>query len=79
MTNHKMIRLNFETAEEFVRTASGCDFDIDVANSSRQSYIVDAKSLLGVLGLDMRSPLKVSYNGYNEEFEKFLKSNAAVA
>ena len=37
-------------------------------------YVVDAKSFLGVMGLDLRGRLAVSYNGYDEAFEQFLNS-----
>ncbi|MCR5255372.1 MAG: HPr family phosphocarrier protein [Acetatifactor sp.] len=66
----KTIRLNPEEVQDFVNAASKCDFDIDV---SYNRYIVDAKSFLGVFGLDLRQPLRVSYNGFNSMFEEFLK------
>lgn len=34
--------------------------------------MVDAKSIVGVLGLDLKHPLTVSYNGYDEGFEQFM-------
>ena len=50
-------------------------FDIDIAYNR---YIVDAKSILGVYGLDMTKVLTVTYNGYNPEFESYL-SHLAIA
>ena len=44
--------------------------------------IIDAKSLLGVLSLDLTRVLTVEYNGENEEFEELLdelEKNIAVA
>ena len=79
MMTHRLVRLTKESAVEFVRTASHCDFDIDVANANVSTYTVDAKSMLGVLGLDLSTPLKVSYNGYDQDFEQFLEGNAVVA
>lgn len=79
MKMHRMIRLNRESAREFVRVCSHCDFDIDIANGNSSSYIVDAKSMLGVIGLDLSTALVVSYDGYNEDLENFLNGNAAVA
>ena len=61
---------------DFVSVASKCDFDIDVASYNR--YFVDAKSILGVFGLDMNSALTVKYNGFNSEFEGFLKQHAVA-
>ena len=37
--------------------------------------MIDAKSILGVLSLDLRHVLVVSYNGENEELEAFLDSH----
>ena len=67
---------NSEDVENFVNAAGQCDFDIDI---SYNRYIVDAKSFLGVYGLDLRRPLKVSYDGYNSEFENLLQSLAAAS
>ena len=52
-----------------------CIFDVDI---SYNSFIVDAKSIIGVLGLNFNQVLTVSYNGYDEEFERYL-SKFAVA
>lgn len=79
MTIHKLVRLTRESAAEFVRVASHCDFDIDIANVDVTSYTVDAKSMLGVMGLNFRRPMLVSYSGYNRDLEEFLSDNAAVA
>ena len=70
----KVIRLNAETARIFVDAASRCDFDIDIANRNAQNYTVDAKSMLGVMGLDMSNPMVVTYNGNDEGFGKVLES-----
>ena len=60
------IKLNAtEEVQEFVNAASRCDFDIDVYFNR---IALDAKSLLGILSLDLRSKLRVCYNGNNESF-----------
>lgn len=69
----KTIHLTQEEVQHFVNVTSKCDFDIDI---SYNRYVVDAKSFLGVYGLDFRAPLTVSYNGYNEEFEELLRKYA---
>ena len=53
--------------------ASKCDFDIDICYNR---YVIDAKSFLGVYGLDFTKPLTVSYDGYNDKFEEMLKQCA---
>lgn len=71
----RRIMLRPDMVKEFVAKATKCDFDIDIFYNR---YVVDAKSILGVLGLDFRQILTVSYNGYNEEFESFLNSMAVA-
>ena len=64
------IKLNAtEEVQEFVNAASRCDFDIDI---SYNRFVVDAKSIVGVLGLDLNQILTVSYNGYDQEFEDYM-------
>lgn len=74
MMTHK-IKLRLDEVNEFVSAATKCDFDIDI---SYNSYIVDAKSIVGVLGLDLNQVLTVSYHGYDPEFEKYM-SRFAIA
>ena len=66
----KQIRLTtINDAMEFVKRASRCDFDIDVFYNR---VVIDAKSLLGVLSLDLTRVLTVSMNGRDAEFESYL-------
>lgn len=67
------IKLTPGEVEHFVAVATRCDFDIDI---SYNRYVVDAKSFLGVYGLDFTKPLTVRYEGYNSEFESLLRSKA---
>ncbi|MCH5270087.1 MAG: HPr family phosphocarrier protein [Lachnospiraceae bacterium] len=69
------IKLTQNEVQHFVAMAARCDFDIDI---SYNSYTVDAKSFLGVYGLDFSQILTVRYDGYNADFEELLK-NYAVA
>lgn len=67
MRTHK-IRLRVDEVKDFVAAATRCDFDIDI---SYNRFVVDAKSIVGVLGLDLNQILTVSYNGYDQEFEDY--------
>lgn len=69
----RKIRLSVDEVQNFVNVASRCDFDIDIFYNR---YIVDAKSFLGVYGLDFTKVLTVSYNGYNPDFEALLCGKA---
>ena len=68
MRTHK-IRLRVDEVKDFVAATTRCDFDIDI---SYNRFVVDAKSIVGVLGLDLNQILTVSYNGYDQEFEDYL-------
>ena len=72
----RRIRLRLEEVKDFVTAASRCDFDIDVFYNR---YTVDAKSIVGVLGLDLRQVLTVSYDGYNPDFEKVVSRFALAS
>lgn len=74
MTKHFYLALS--EVKDFINITSKCDFDIDVASNNR--YYVDAKSIVGVLGLDLSKPLTIIYNGYNEGLESFLKNHAVA-
>lgn len=79
MKQRKIILPTIEAAKEFVRGAGKCDFDINVFYNR---IVIDAKSLLGVLSLDLTRVLTVEYNGDNDEFEELLdelEKNIAVA
>ena len=79
MKKRKIMLPSISAAKEFVKEAGKCDFDIDVFYNR---VIIDAKSLLGVLSLDLTRVLTVEYNGENEEFEELLdelEKNIAVA
>lgn len=71
----RTISLSPDKVQHFVDVTSECDFDIDI---SYNSYVVDAKSFLGVYGLDFRQPLKVAYDGYNEKLEELLMQLAVA-
>lgn len=74
MMKQKKIKISsVDEAKEFVRRAADCDFDINVFYNR---VVIDAKSLLGVLSLDLTRILTVEYNGESEEFEAFLKEMA---
>lgn len=51
MNEKNIVLNNVEAAKEFVKAASECDFDIDVYFNR---IALDAKSLLGILSLDLR-------------------------
>ena len=70
------IKLNAtEEVQEFVNAASRCDFDIDVRYNR---FLVDAKSILGVLSMDLTRVLTVQCHGESKEFNRTLQKFAVV-
>lgn len=65
----------FEDVREFVFAAEKCDFDIDIFYNR---YIVDAKSILGVLSMDLTQTLNVKCHGESQEFNRTLRKFAIV-
>ena len=70
------IRLN-ETADvkEFVQAASKCDFDVDI---SYNRVIIDAKSILGVLSMDLTRELTVRCYGESKRFNEVIAKFAVA-
>lgn len=75
MKQRKVRFQELQDAKEFVRQAEKCEFDIDVFYNR---MIIDAKSILGVMSLDLTNVLTVEYHGENPTFEKFLDQYAVV-
>ena len=70
------IKLNEASeVEEFVKAAGKCDFDIDIFYNR---VIIDAKSILGVLGLDLGRVLTVTCHGESQKFDNFLQQYAVA-
>lgn len=70
----KKIRLaQMQEVREFVNAAEKCDFDVDV---SYNRIVIDAKSIMGVLSMDLTKVLTVKYGGNNLHFENILDKYA---
>ena len=69
MKEKKIILPTIAKARKFVKKATRCDFDIDVFYNR---VTIDAKSILGVLSLDLTRVFTVQFNGTDEVFEEYL-------
>ena len=69
----KQTKLDEKSAQEFVSAASKCKFDIDVFYNR---IIIDAKSILGLLSLDLTKTLTVKCYGEDEDFNRVLSKYA---
>lgn len=73
------IKLSLENVAEFVTIASGFESDINI-HSIHNGVMIDAKSIMSVIGLDLGSELVVAINSsdekeverFNEEMEKYI-------
>ena len=69
MMEHQ-IRLNAaEDVREFVNAASKCDFEIDIFYNR---IIIDGKSILGILSMDLTKNLTVKCYGENPHFNEVI-------
>lgn len=70
MTKQRKIKLStIQDAKKFVALANECDFDINVRFNH---FIIDAKSILGVLSLDLAKAITVEFDGDDRMFEDFM-------
>ena len=65
----------FEDVKNFVQAAGGCNFDVEIICTNG---IVDAKSILSVLSLDLSEVLTVEYEGDNDKLEEMIKTYAVA-
>ena len=76
MMTQSKIKLNAtEEVQEFVNAATKCDFDIDIYYNR---FLIDAKSILGILSLDLTKVLTVECHGESKEFDRTLKKFAVA-
>ena len=70
MAQTKIMFQAIEDATELVNAAEKCDFDIDLTAGR---MIVDAKSLMGVIGLGLGQVLVVQCHGESPEFNRTIQ------
>lgn len=76
MMKQRKIRLSsIAEAKDFVSRAADCAFDINIFYNR---VIIDAKSILGVLSLDLTQVLTVEFDGEDKNFEEFLEEKDAA-
>lgn len=73
MAESKIKLSDAKAVEEFVSAASKCDFDIDIFYNR---MFIDAKSILGILSMDLTKTLTVQCYGENQEFNRTLQKFA---
>ena len=72
----RKIKLNqIKDVKDFVDAATKCDFEIDIFYNR---VTIDAKSILGILSMDLTHDLTVQYFGENSGFETVLNKYAVA-
>lgn len=71
--HEKDIRLEtVEDVTEFVAAAERCDFRVNVCKN-KYRFIVDGKSMLGVIAIVGDGLIRVAYDGEDHRFNEILK------
>lgn len=66
------IKLKYDDLKEFVKVTESFESDIDIVKGR---YIIDAKSIMGILSLDFSKDISVVIHSNNEdEIAKFLET-----
>ena len=58
------IKLKYEDLKEFIKITTSFESNIDMI---KDRYVIDAKSLLGILSLDFTQPTTVVIHSVNED------------
>ena len=62
--NGAKIKLKYEDLKEFIQITTSFESNIDMI---KDRYVIDAKSLLGILSLDFTQPTTVVIHSVNED------------
>ncbi len=73
MVTRKIRLREVQDVKDFVNAAEECDYDVDIWYNR---IIIDAKSLMGVLSLDLSKDLTVKYSEEDVQFTDVLKKYA---
>ena len=73
MIERKIKLSDTEEVKDFVNAAGKCDFDIDIFYNR---VIIDAKSILGIMSMDLTQELTVQCYGEDKEFDKAIQKFA---
>ena len=69
-------KIHFDSIDDVIRfsnIAVCCPFDIDIGKNSHE--MIDAKSIMGIMSLDLSDPLIVDYEGQDQNLEEYLKAH----
>lgn len=58
---------SIQDLKSFVSATCKCDYEIDLVSDR---YVVDAKSIMGIISLDLSKPIEVKI--YSDECDEFI-------
>ena len=63
---------NIDKIKRFIKEANKCDYDLDLVSGR---YIIDAKSIMGIFGMDLMRPLTLNIHSDDKnEIDTLLSS-----
>lgn len=74
MKTRKIRLKTVEDVREFVQTADRCSFAVSIPNGEAR---IDAKSIMGVMSLDLTKDLEVLCEGEDPDLERVFTEYAA--
>lgn len=64
VVNGTKINLKYDDLKEFIKTTESFESDIDIIKGR---YVVDARSIMGIMSLDFTQPTMVVIHSVNED------------
>ena len=74
MVNNQIVLRNLDEIQQFVKLADACDFDVNIGYDR---VVIDAKSIVGIMGLDLGRKMMVTFPERNEALEAFCEAHRA--
>lgn len=79
-TSTMNVRLNeVEKLKKFVNVVSRTDLKVKAISTTDEEYVINAKSIFGLLSLDLSAPIMIQVKGVDEEVDKFFDSISEFA
>ena len=73
MKTVKVALNSIDKVKTFVNDINRFDFDFDLVSGR---YVIDAKSIMGILSLDLSKPIDLNIHAENEKLEEVLSTLA---
>jgi len=69
------VKLNeIEKLKEFELIVARCEFDVDAVSTANSRYVIDAKSVMGLLALDLSKPISIVAYKDDADADRFFEA-----